>query len=47
VLLSSIVISFGLALLLFSWDSQNQTRRANPLLGLLAILPYLLGMLFA
>ena len=47
VLLSSIVISFGLALLLFSWDSQNQTRRANPLLGLLAMLPYLFGMLFA
>lgn len=47
VLLSSILISFGLSLFLFNWDSQNKTRRGNPLLGLLAILPFLLGMLLA
>jgi len=47
VLLASIVISFLLALYLFSWDSQNQTRRGSPLLALLALLPFLLGIVFA
>jgi len=47
VLLTSIIISFGLALYLFNWDNQNQTRRGSPLLGLLALLPFLLGIIFA
>lgn len=39
------VVSFILALFLFSWDSRNTTRRAHPLLALLAVLPYLLQVL--
>lgn len=45
ILFSSAVLSFALALFLFSWDSRNTTRRANPLLGLLTMLPYLVGLL--
>jgi len=47
ILLVSIVISFGLALFLFNWDSQNQSRRGNPLLGLLAMAPFVLGIFIA
>lgn len=36
------LLAFILALFLFSWDSRNTTRRAHPLLGLVAILPYVL-----
>jgi ABC-type multidrug transport system permease subunit len=39
------MISFLLAIYLFSWDSQNSTRRGNPVLALLALLPYLVGLL--
>lgn len=46
VLLVSGLLAFGLAAFLFSWDSRNTTRRANPLLGLLVLLPNLVGMLF-
>lgn len=35
------VLAFILALFLFSWDSRNTTRKAHPLLGLLALVPYL------
>ncbi len=45
VLLTSGLLAFGLAIYLFSWDSRNQTRRGTPWLGLLALLPYLIGML--
>jgi ABC-2 type transport system permease protein len=47
VLFASIVISFGLALYLFNWDSQNKTRRGHPLMGLLALAPFILGTLLA
>jgi ABC-2 type transport system permease protein len=47
VLLASIVVSIALALFLFSWDSQNQTRRASPLLALLAIVPFIAGIILA
>jgi len=40
------VLAFILALFLFSWDSRNTTRRAHPLLGLAALLPYLLQVFF-
>jgi ABC-2 type transport system permease protein len=43
VLLVSGVLAFGLAIFLFSWDSRNTTRRASPLLALLFLLPYVLG----
>ncbi len=37
------VLAFGLAVYLFSWDSRNTTRRAHPLLALLVLLPYIVG----
>ena len=40
------VLSFGLAVFLFSWDSQNTTRRCHPLLALLAWLPYVVGVAY-
>ena len=43
VLLSSTIIAFGLAIYLFSWDSQNSTRRAPAALALLALAPYVIG----
>jgi ABC-2 type transport system permease protein len=46
VLLASAIISFGLAIYLFNWDSKNRQAGHNPLLGLLALLPYVLGVLF-
>jgi ABC-2 type transport system permease protein len=45
ILLVSGVISFGLAIYLFSWDSKNRQSGRNPLLGLLAMLPYVVGMI--
>ncbi len=38
------LLAFGLAIYLFSWDSRNATRRAHPLLALLVLLPYLVGL---
>ena len=45
ILLAGGTLSFGLANYLFCWDSQNKTRRGHPALALLALLPYLLGMI--
>jgi ABC-2 type transport system permease protein len=36
-------LAFGLSIYLFSWDSRNTTRRGSPLLGLLFLLPYVIG----
>jgi ABC-2 type transport system permease protein len=47
ILLASIVISFALALYLFNWDSQNRARRGHPLMGLLAMVPFVLGIFLA
>jgi ABC-2 type transport system permease protein len=47
ILLSSILISFTLALYLFNWDSQNRARRGHPLMGLLAMAPFVVGMILA
>jgi len=41
------VLAFGLALYLFNWDSKNNTRRGHPLLALLALAPYLVGIVLA
>ena len=41
------LLAFGLAVFLFSWDSQNTTRRGHLLLALLAWLPYVLGVVSA
>jgi ABC-2 type transport system permease protein len=44
VLITSGLLAFGLAIYLFSWDSRNITRRGHPLLALLALLPYVVGL---
>jgi ABC-2 type transport system permease protein len=41
VLLVGGLLSFALASYLFSWDSQNSTRRGHPALAILALVPYL------
>ena len=45
ILLAGGILSFGLANYLFCWDSHNKTRRGHPALALLALLPYVLGMI--
>jgi ABC-2 type transport system permease protein len=45
VLFLSGVFGFGLAILLFSWDSKNRTQRGHPLLGALVLVPYVASML--
>jgi hypothetical protein len=37
------ILAFGLAVYLFSWDSRNTARRGHPLLALLVLLPYVIG----
>jgi len=43
-LLVSGLMAFGLAVYLFSWDRRNATRRGHPLLALLCLLPFIIGM---
>jgi ABC-2 type transport system permease protein len=43
VLLSSGLLAFGLAIYLFNWDSRNSARRGHPLMGLLAVVPYVIA----
>jgi hypothetical protein len=43
ILFFSGLLSFGFANFLFSWDSQNTTRRGHPLLALFAWLPDVLS----
>ena len=40
VLVTGGILAFALSLYLFSWDRHNTTRRAHPLLALLALVPY-------
>jgi ABC-2 type transport system permease protein len=47
ILLAGGATAFGLAIYLFSWDRQNATRRGHPLLALLALLPYVAGVVAA
>jgi len=37
------ILAFALALFLFMWDSRNTRRRGSPLLAILALLPYAIG----
>lgn len=46
ILFSSGLIAFILAIYLFNWDKSNQSRGRSPLLGLLALLPYVVGAVF-
>jgi len=41
------VLAFGLAVYLFSWDRRNTARRGHPLLALLVLLPYAVGILIS
>lgn len=43
ILLAGGILSFGLAIYLFSWDSRNATRRGHPALALLALVPYVIA----
>ena len=45
VLLAGGVLALGLAIYLFNWDRRNPTQRGHPLLALLALLPYAVGMI--
>lgn len=45
VLLAGGLTAFGLAVLLFQWDSHNLRRGRSPLLAVLAVVPYLLAAL--
>jgi ABC-2 type transport system permease protein len=45
VIMAGGIAAFGLALLLFSWDSRNTSRRAHPVMALLAMVPYVTGAL--
>lgn len=40
-------LAIGLAMYLFNWDSQNDTRRGHPALAFLAIVPYLAALILA
>jgi ABC-2 type transport system permease protein len=42
-LLASGLAAFGLAYYLFSWDRKNADRRGHPLLAILALLPFIVG----
>lgn len=45
ILVAGGVLAFGMALYLFSWDSQNATRRGHPAMALVALVPYVIGAL--
>lgn len=45
ILLAGGILAFALARLLFTWDRKNSERRYSPFLALLALVPYLLGLL--
>jgi ABC-2 type transport system permease protein len=45
ILLASGALAFGLAIYLFNWDSRNMTQRGHPLMALLVLLPYVIGIL--
>jgi ABC-2 type transport system permease protein len=42
-LLISAILAFVLAVYLFSWDRRNAGRRGHPLMALLFLLPYIIG----
>ncbi len=46
VLLAGGLVAFSLAALLFQWDSHNQRRGRSPALAILALVPYLLAVIF-
>jgi hypothetical protein len=47
VLLAAGLLAFGLAIYLFDWDSRNKARRGHPAMALLALVPYLAGIIIS
>jgi ABC-2 type transport system permease protein len=47
ILLAGGVLAFALAVYLFNWDNSNRSRKARPILALLALLPYGIGVLLS
>ena len=47
VLLAGGVLAFGLAIYLFNWDRRNATQRGHPLMALLVLIPFGIGLLLA
>jgi ABC-2 type transport system permease protein len=47
VLAATAALAFGLAIYLFNWDRHNATRRGNPLLGFLVLVPAIVGIAMA
>ena len=45
-LLACGIVGFGLALILFRWDSRDKVRRGHPALGFLVLAPFALSLLF-
>jgi ABC-2 type transport system permease protein len=43
VLLATALLGFGLAIYLFDWDRVNRARRGHPLMALLVLAPYVIG----
>jgi len=43
ILLGSGVLAFGLAIYLFNWDRRNTSQPGHPLIALLVLLPYVIG----
>jgi ABC-2 type transport system permease protein len=41
------LLAFGLAILLFNWDPHNKTSKGHPLMAIVAILPYIVGVFMA
>jgi hypothetical protein len=39
------LLAFALAIYLFKWDNRSDTHRGHPAMALLALLPYLAGMI--
>lgn len=46
ILLAGGILAFVMSVYLFSWDSQNSTRRGHPALALIALVPYIAAVLF-
>jgi ABC-2 type transport system permease protein len=46
ILLSSGIIAFVLSIYLFNWDSKNKRKGHSPYLALLALVPYVLSVIF-
>jgi ABC-2 type transport system permease protein len=44
-MITATAIAWALSIVLFNWDSRNQSRRGHPALGLLALAPFALAML--